>query len=356
MDDIVEQVKQANRIEDVIGETCALQNKRGRYLRSSEHDSLVIDTRHQTYSWNSKHEIAGDVIEWVERRNGYDFKTAVEWLCRRGKLPDPKWTHEDHAIRLAVRAREEAFAVANTVMQRWLQEDGDALAYARGRGWTDETILEAGLGFSGRGTAAAVSDLRGELSLHGVDVEGADAVAILGWRGDVKGWAAAHQVQAQDNWVEWGFIPGLTGKTRLVYAHVVTGRVRTFSGRNILGAEINREGKEVKSFNLPVALCGERAVFFNHAYKMNAEECAVVEGQADAVTLGQWGIPAVALAGVGWQDHEVLLRELRKRHGALYLALDADAAGGEALIGKDRDWPLAKVLGPMCRVVKWEVE
>lgn len=356
MDDIVEQVKERNRIEDVIGETMPLQARHGRYLRCAEHDSLVVDTRTQTYSWNSRNEIRGDVIEWVMRRGNLDFKGAVEQLARRAKLPEPRWSRETEAQRAAMRMRQTAFQLALNKMMAWLWADAEALGYCRSRGWTDETIREAQLGFSGRATAAEYQEMRGEYQMYEIDPECPDAVAVLGYRGEVRAWAARWQAQLQENWVEWGMIPGLMGKTRLVYAHMVGNRVATFTARNILGAEINREGREVKSFNLPVALAGERQVYYNQAYAPRAEECVIVEGQADAVTLGQWGIPAAALAGTSWQDHAELLGELRKRHPKLYVGMDADEAGMRALTGRNNDWPLAKALGAGCRIITWKGE
>jgi DNA primase len=352
MDDIVERIKEANRVEDVIGETFPLQKQHGKYLRCREHDSLVIDTTKQMYTWNSKSE-GGDVIEWVMKRNGWDFKSACEWLARRAKMPEPKWGHEDHEVRLAARAREDAFVVAAGVFQRWLLADAEALEYVKGRGWSEETIRECMLGFSGRGTAAEHQEMRGELSMHGIEAECPNGAAILGYRGDMRAWGAKWKVTVQENWIEWGSISGMMGKTRLVYVHMAGGRVRTLSGRNILGAEVNAEGREVKSFNVPAALAGERQVYFNQVYQARSEECLVVEGQADAITLGQWGIPAVAMCGTSWQDQARLLEELRKRHRALYIGMDADEAGEKALVGKDGDWPLGKLLGPMARVIRW---
>lgn len=352
MDDVVELVKERNKIEDVIQETFPLQRQHGRYLRAKEHDSLVIDTGRQMYVWNSKSE-SGDVIDWLIKRGNLDFKSAVEQLCRRANLPEPRWGREETDNRNARRTREDVLRIALDVMKKWLWDDPDALGYCRARGWTDETITQCELGFSGRNTAAEVKEMSGEFAMHGVQVDSSAAVSILGYRGDVREWGRLCGVEIQDNWKDWGMIPGLIGKTRLVYAHVYGGRVRYLSGRNILGGEINKEGREVKSFNLPKELAGDRQPFYNHEYATRAEECVVVEGQADAITLGQWGVGAVAMIGTAWTDQERTLMELRKRHQRIFLGLDADQAGKEALIGRDRDWPLASLLGPLTRVVVW---
>jgi hypothetical protein len=353
MVDIVEEVKEKNRIEDVIGETYPVRTERGRYLHAQEHDSLVIDTLFQRYYWNSRNQ-SGDVIGWLEELNGWDFKTAVEALADRAGLPRPNWGQEDNTTRLAMRAREDAFEVAARVFVKWLWEDPEALAYARGRGWSDATIQDAMLGFSGRATAAAYNELRGELQMHQVELEHPDAVAILGYRGDVRAWGKKWNIEVQANWIKWNLVPGIMGRKRLVYTHIIGGRVRYFSGRNILGDEVGEDGKEIKSFNLAGALIGGKFAYYNQAYRAGKEaDVILVEGQADAVTLGQWGIGAVALGGTSWQPFGELIKDLRKRHRELYIGMDSDNAGRKALQGEHGDWPLALWVGPMARVLTW---
>jgi len=354
MDDIVERVKEAVRIEDVIEESgISLARRHGRYMRGQgENDDLVIDTMKGVYHWHKRSE-HGDVFNWVMNRTGMDFKSALEELCRRANLPAPQWSREELDRRKASREKEDILGVAQAVFARWLKNDPEAWGYCTGRGWTEETIEAAGLGFSGRAAAAEFADMKGEFAMHEIDLEHPAAVAVLGFRGDVTEWGRKWMVEVQANWVEWKLAPGMMGKTRLCYAHFWGGRVRYMTGRNILGAEVNEEGRTIKSWNMPKALMGERTLYFNHAYRGNAEEVVLVEGQADAVTLGQWGYAAIAWAGTGWKDHEPFLREMGKRHKRIYLALDADEAGGKALVGDQQDWPLAKVLGPMTRVVRW---
>jgi hypothetical protein len=148
-------------------------------------------------------------------------------------------------------------------------------------------------------------------------------------------------------------ILGMTGRMRMIYPHWEGGRVVYMTGRNILGAEATKEGRIIKSYNPPKELIGERRVFYNHVYGRRADECVVLEGQGDAVSLAQLNIPAVAICGTGWKDHTELLHELRKRHERLYLSLDNDDAGEGVLVGKG-EWPLAKIFGPMGRVLRWE--
>jgi len=345
MVDYASEVKRRVRIEEIIGEDCPLQGS-GRYLRCAEHDSLVVDTQRQAYFWNSEGE-QGDVFTWVMRRKGWDFKRALEYLAQKAGVT-LRYSEEQVARMAAVRRRESAFAVAARVMHTWLKGDQEALAYAQARGWSEKTIDEAMLGFTGRDTAAAVKAMREAFEREGIDPESPAAIAVLGFRGDVQGWAQRYGVNPLGHWVEKGFIPGMLGRRRLVYPHWYFGRVVYLSARNILG-----DDERVKAFNLPVVLAGPRQPFYNHAYRYDADEVVIVEGQADAISLGQWGIAAVATAGTGWKDFTEPLDALRERHETLYYAMDADEGGMRALKGRNGDYPLADVLGAMTRVVTW---
>jgi hypothetical protein len=312
-DDFIELIKRANRIEDVIGEMEPLAHKRGRYINGKDHDSLVIDTQEQYYVWNSKNE-SGDVFSWLEKRKGWDFKTAAEWLARRAKLPTPEWGQQDNATRIANRAKEDALTIAARWMVKKLRDTPAAVDYCHGRGWSDETIQKAGIGYWG-GSAADRKDLEGDFDLNGIDRENPGRKAVL------------------------GIPPGM-----LVYPHVMGGRVRYLSCRGIT---------EKKHYNLPVDLAGSRQVFFNHI--PGDDSLVIVEGQADAITFGQWGFHTVAMAGTAWKDHGGLLKEWEKRYKQIYLAMDADEAGKNALLGKEKDWPLERALGPMVRVLMYSV-
>lgn len=355
MDDIIEEIKQRIDITDLIEESgFGLQRRHGRYLKAQEHDSLVIDTHNQAYHWNSQGE-HGDIFNWVQNRNkGWDFRQALEYLAKKAnvRLPEKK---ADLQQRLAARAQEDAFEVAARMFHRWLLKDEEALGYARARGFSDETIESAQLGFSGRATAAELKEMGDEFALHGVDPASKAAVAVTGFKGDVPAWLKGHELSTEEyaDWVKWKMIPGMMGRKRFVYTHQYRGRITTLSGRNILGDEKGKGGNEIKSYNLPVALGGSRRPYFNWVYGPSMAELVIVEGQADAVTLGQWGIPAMATAGTSWKDYEELFKNFRERHESIYLAMDADEAGLKMLRGQEGEFPLANVLGPMLRIVRW---
>lgn len=332
----IEEIKKASRIEELVKEAGFALRGHGRYLRSDEHDSLIVDTHNQAFYWNSK-SLNGDVIAWVEHWKRTDFKGAVEFLARHAGMEEPQWSQQDAGQRLAARAREDAMTVAGRrFIHRLWRHDG-ALAYARARGWTDETIKEAGLGFTGWNTKGELDELRADFETAGVDPESPGAVAFLGYEGDLQAWAARHKLeQLPVDWLngEAKRIPPAP-KGMLVYPHVGAGRVVYVSYRSI---------EDKRHMNPREVLVGSRQPYFNRHYSPREERCVVVEGQADAITLAQWGLPAVGLAGVSGDG--ALLQRLRE-HKHLFMGLDQDEAGETA------GWPMARALGPLVRLLRW---
>ena len=334
--DIVDELKSKLSIETVIEADGYQLEGSGRYKRDSQHDSLVVDLRAQSYHWNSTDE-HGDIFSWVMKRRGADFKGAVGILCRMAGLPDPDWGHQDMQTRMAARARQDAFAVAARVFEKWLKEDKVALLYAKERGWTDETIAKARLGYTGIWDRdALVKEMQNEFSYEGLQLDSPAAVAVTGWAGDVKAWGERHGAAVSEKWTQKGRIPGLIGRDMLLYPHMNFGQVVYFSGRGV---------KEKTHYNIPEALAGPRQPYFNTEWSSDGFECVIVEGQACAITLAQWDIPAVALAGTS--INEDLIRKL-KNNKALYLAMDADKAG-EISARKN----LSKINDPLIRIISW---
>jgi len=301
--DFVADVKAASSIVEVVGETFELRRS-GRFWRSVEHDSLVVDPGAGAWFWNSRG-TSGDVIDWVRTQEGLGFREAVESLARRAGLEAPTWSEEGARRAAARRQREDAMTVACRwfVRQLWKGGDSPGLGYARGRGWSDETIRQAGLGWwdgDKRG-------LGGELDLQGVQRGDGVRAALMGMPAGM-----------------------------LVYPHVEHGRVVYWSTRSV-------EGK--RHWNPPGDKVGARRVYANACYARSSERVVVVEGQADAVTLGQFGIAAIALAGVRGGGVEFTQRLLG--HRVRFVGLDTDEAG------ENGARELAGALGPLTRVVRW---
>jgi hypothetical protein len=322
MKDIVEKIKAAVRIEQIIEQDGYHLQDHGTSRKGIEHDSLVVYISTQSFYWYSTKE-HGDVINWVQYRRGLDFKDACDELCRRANLPLPEWGHEDAQVRIAARAKEDAFDVAVKVFQDWLERDPKALEFSAGRGWSEATAQAAKIGYSGHGTEKERKELEGELSLAGVDLKSPPVMALF------------NLLKHEDS------------VNSIVYPHYRGGRVKYLSTRGV---------GEKRHYNLLKDLVGDRQPYCNWRYSSGADEVVIVEGQADAITLGQWGYAAVALAGTSMNDAFVEMiigrkKGIKRKEGdkevLIYVGLDADKAGNASA------WQHASEFGPMVRLIHW---
>ena len=401
--DFIKEVKNKADLLQIIEETgpeYAFETaRRGKYIYGKKHDSLMVDVSIDQYTWFSRagsggHQYeGGDVLDWMTRYRNMDFWDAAVYLAQKYgvKVPDLKEAnHKDQAK--SYQARGELYTVAHEWFVKQLWSSPAALDYCRkGRGWADETICYkvsyemaseignpyqftketmtgltpsphgvgrtmlagsslvrgAGLGFS-PGTVDSAEELRARLQLQGIDLKAPEAVAMIGLKGGVGTWCKEHSIEAQPNWLEKDRIFGLAEFTRLIYPHFGRGGAPVyFSARNLKWSSeklISEPDKKKKSYNPPELLAGQRMWFFNWLFHKKVDEVVVVEGQADAITIGEWGIPAIALNGLSAnQELAVLIRDVRKR----FLALDEDKAGRAAMM------EVAQIFGPKVRLVNW---
>jgi hypothetical protein len=293
----LDHIRSRNPIEDVVAEKFNLKKSGSRFI-GVEHDSLVIVPQSGMYFWNSRGE-HGDVFDFAGRyllpygdgwnnRDATQFMEAVQYLARRAGINIERGTD----------FRQTAAWAERQLVQRLheaLLNTSPALSYAtKERGWNIQTIRLAKLGFM-------PSDKRP--LLDGLNLPDT-------WR------SVIHK-----------FPVGM-----LVYIHLQKGRLTYLSGRSI-------EGK--KHYNPPRDIAGEKQPYFNHCYCEDSGQVVIVEGQADAITFGEWGVPAVAIAGMSVSD-ELLMR--LKRHERVFIALDntddanaqsraiAQALGGRAYL------------------------
>ena len=273
----LENIRSLNPIEQVVGEKFALKKSGSRFI-GVEHDSLVVTPGKGMYFWNSKLEY-GDVFDFVgrymlgygpsswDKRNPNQFMESVEWLARRAGITLERDTDvsktRSWGERQLVRRLQDAL----------LEEGGDAISYAKEeRGFTSSIIALERIGYM---------PFKKEKLLEGLNLSDT-------WHNVIKNFP--HEM--------------------LVYVHIKEGRLIYLSGRSI---------KDKKHYNPPREIIGQRQPYYNHLYTRSAENVVIVEGQADAITFAQWGIPAVALCGMHASDE--LLKELRA-HPRLFVLLD----------------------------------
>lgn len=370
---IIDDIKAQVDLAGLVGETASVKlRKSGRgwvgfcpFHDDRHKPSLVVyppNARGQWY-WKCFYcNDGGSQIDWVMRKNpGWDVTEAIKSLAKRAgiELGDGG---ADIATRVAAQKKRSAYRVAMDVFKRWLlgvqdktgkqvkAGDAAALSYAMDRGWELGTIQNGGtLGFSGRATAEEYREMRGEFQMNGIDLLSPEAVVVLGFKGDTAEWARAHDLDPKS--FGESYISGLMDKPALVYAHKFEGRIEYLSGRILPGFDEKR-----KSHNPNAELAGERRSFRNSLYRHHHLEgqdkgalLYIVEGQGDAKTCEQFGVPAVALCGSSWEylveSGEV--EDWRDDYEEFIYVTDADAAGEKVVTGKDHKFELSSALGAM---------
>ena len=362
MNDIWTRLKEANPIEEVVAECGITLNGRGRTMKAVDHDSFVVDVAKQYYVWNAQGR-GGSVIDFLVNERGMSLQDAEEWLARRAGI---EFHENEHDKKLAAvrRIKRDALTVVHQHLQSTLlgaalpaaaphtmaqaiaahEAAGvtlraDALRYAERRGFTLETLRKSGAGFWDGDTQRMADHLR----LNEIDPSHPAAVAIYGWRGDVPSWARKWGIDLRnrDNWVANRHVYGMR-EGMFIYAHMERNEMGYFAGRAI-NPEVE---KRWAHYNPVVELMGDRRPYWNHAIQRGDAFLVVVEGQADAMTLAQWGIPAMALAGLS-SDDETLTK--LAGYKTVVLALEGDAAGMSGQTAAK----LLPTLGPVFRVATW---
>lgn len=296
-------LKRLNPLQEVIAETLGVTLRgRGRYLKpdGEEGSSLVIDVDNQLYNWNAKGH-AGDVISWLQHTQNMDFRQACEWLANRANMP-LEWHDGDAQKWQAARAKEDMLSTIAVWLQTQLHNTPKALDWAQTRAWDPEALKKARAGYWSGNTR----ELASHLNMHHHDTAQDVAQAVF------------------------RMPPG-----SFVYIHYWAGRPTYLSARSISGKQ---------HWNPPAKLFGDRQPYWNHAVGALTSYIVITEGQADALSLGEWNIPAVALAGTSANDQ---LHKQLAQFDTVYVAMDSDEAGNRAAT------ELARRLGPLTRLVKW---
>ena len=201
---IIEIIKERLHIEDIVGRYVPL-TKTGKHLRglcpfhNEQTPSFFVFPDSQRYKCFGCG-TSGDLFDFVMQREGWDMDTALrELAAQAGVVLSPQSAEEKRRL-LLQREKETVFAVAAEYFHQALglargeqaETGSPGLDYARQRRFTDETLRAAGVGFFGK----AWSDLREALRTAGVDLECPAAVALVGYRGDVRAWGEQYGIEA----------------------------------------------------------------------------------------------------------------------------------------------------------------
>jgi DNA primase len=258
----------------------------------------------------------GDVINFVEEKEGLDFRQAVEQLADRFgvELEYQSGGREDDERRRARERLHELLSKTATFYRRYLQDSDEAAsarAYLESRGLGDEVLERFGVGFSPSAwdrvlTSAQRSGFsEQELVASGLAQRGRQGGLYDRFRGrimfplrDARGRVLGFGARA------------MRDSQRPKYVNSPEG-ITYHKGRSLFGLDLARP----------------------HATK--AGEAIVVEGYTDVLALHQGGF-ANAVAAMGTAMTEEQVGELSRIAQTLVLAFDADSSGQEAMLRVQR--------------------
>ncbi|MCB9194005.1 MAG: DNA primase [Flavobacteriales bacterium] len=328
--EVIQSVKDAARIEEVVGDFVALKRKGPRYI------GLCPFHNEKTPSFNVSPALgifkcfgcgeAGDAITFLRKHEHLGYVEAVRWLAKRYgiDLPEEEATPEQAAEQSERESLSvvQSFALKWSVEQLWGTDEGRriGLSYFRERGFREETIRHFQLGYVPE---------KGDAFCQAAVAQGFQPGLL-----EKAGWA-----KLREDGSPWDFFQG-----RVTFPiHGIGGQVIGFGARTL-----RSDKKLPKYFNSPESVLynKSRSLYGIHfARKAIAEQdaCFLVEGYTDVIGLHQAGIiNVVASSGTSLTSDQVrLIKRYAKQITILY---DGDPAGIKASL-RGIDLILAEGLG-----------
>lgn len=300
---IIDEIKANTTIVQQVGLLFEVTG-RGRVLTTVEHDSLKLWPAENRWWWFSRG-VGGDVIDWCATIYNTDLSTAIDNLARSLNLQRRPLTPEEQTQRTAAQRQQQVFATAASWFHAQIfAADRAGHRYCQSRGWTDETIRRETIGYNPSSHNNALS------------AEQAQPLANILRDAGLLDTPAAKAVLS---------LPTAS----IVYVHREFGRVAYLSARSI---------QAKRHWNPPADLVGGKHLYTNQVTTGSGFHL-LVEGQADAIALGQLGVPATALCGVTAPE--------LSRLPANFVGLDADTAGASKAV------EIALQIDPLTPICIW---
>ena len=313
---VIDEIKDRLDIVEVISSYIPLQKSGRNYkalcpFHSEKTPSFVVFPDSQRWHCFGACSEGGDIFTFVMKREGWDFRTALEELARRAGVElRPRTPAQAQAEDEADRLRGLLATAAQYYhhLLRHAPEAEGAQAYVARRGLSDETIERFLLGYSLPGWERT----RAYLTERGYTVEELIKAGLLVQREDGSG--------GYDRFRDRLMIP----------IQDVKGRVIGFGARTL-----DPEGVP-KYINSPqTSLFDKSRTLFGLDLARQTirreDRAVIVEGYMDVMQAHQAGFSNV-VAQMGTALTEPQLRQLQRYARRLVLALDPDAAGVQATL------------------------
>ncbi len=312
----VERVKDAVDMVELVGQRTDLRRVGTRWTGLCP----FHDERTPSFSVNADHKLfhcfgcgeSGDALTFVQKTEGLDFRESLEALAERYNV-ELEREQEDPQEEERRRRRERLLQLldrAATFYARYLWESGEARPareHLLGRGLTEETLRTFRVGYA-------------PSAWHRMF----EAAQRQGFRPEVALAAGLAQTGREGR-------PYDRFRSRITFPLAdARGRVLGFGARAV------RESQRPKYLNTSeneIYHKGRQLFGIDHARApaARAGRIVVVEGYTDVLALHQAGVPeSVAIMGTALTTEQ--LAELARAANTVFLALDADRSGQEAML------------------------
>ena len=330
-DEILENVRQSNDIVNIISQYVALKRKGRNYFglcpfHNEKSPSFSVSPDRQIFHCFGCG-AGGNVISFLMKIEGINFKEAVEQLAEKANIQLPKTENKQESEREELKAKVYKInEIAAEFYHKNLYKPTSKIAqeYIKQRKLNYEALVNYKLGFSGK-----FDELYQELKKQGFQEK-----EIL----------ESNLVRKSEKGTYYDFY-----RERLIIPICdARGRVIAFGGRILV-----KDDKQPKYINSPeniVYTKGRHLFGLNVAKKGDTKKLLIVEGYMDVISLHQRGITNVVGAlGTALTEQQGWL--LRKNTEQVILGFDADGAGQNAVV---RSMEILQNMGCDMRVLQME--
>jgi len=258
----------------------------------------------------------GDIFKFVMKREGLDFKEALQKLAARAGVELKEYQRETPQQKEAFENLRKLLEDAVIYYRSQLFANKDILNYLREkRGLTDSTIETFGLGY----TPPGYDNLLKHFAPKGYSEQELIDAGMLSVR-DAESQASSRQSHSFDRFRNRIMIP----------IRDEQGRMAGFGARIV---DQNDIPKFLNSPETPIFSKGRLLYGLDRARKpiRTADQAVIVEGYLDVIALHQAGYENV-VSPMGTALTEDQMRLLKKFTRKIVLALDPDVAGQKAVL------------------------
>ena len=311
-DDLIEQVRSANDIVDVVGSYVSLKKKGNNYwglcpFHTEKTPSFSVNAGKQLYKCFGCGE-GGNVFSFVMKYENLTFPEAVKTLAERAGISLPEQHYSESAQKLRDKKDRllEVNKAAATYFYKCLKSEHGkkGLEYLKNRGLTDETIIHFGLGYAGINGKLIVDYLREQ---GYTDEEIRDSG--LATNSERNGLSSPF----------WNRVmyPIFNAKNQVI----------GFGGR-VMG---DAQPKYLNSPETDIFDKRRNLYGFNYARTSRTDNFILCEGYMDVISLHQAGFSqAVASLGTAFTEEQALM--LKRMGRRILLSYDSDGAGTKAAL------------------------